>query len=438
MAAALEEVLRHEESCHRFNDDHHNSYMLKRICQMRYRSVLTDIVLIVEGKEFPAHKNVLAASSDYFMAMFSGHMATVSDKVHVYAITASAMNLLLDFIYKGDILITEENVEELFCGSCLLLLDSVTQVCCKFIQERLNLTTCWGIRALADKFNSNDLLHRVNAFLVENFKEAVQLDEFLLLRAVDLDEFLQDDDIVIDREEDLFDLLVKWLNHDPENRRGFFPPLLRKIRLPQISKRHLEEVISVHEAVVGDPEACKVIADARRHQHYALESSEENTYDSAWMEPRRCLSGIIGLLTVAGYECVFYGINANTWTQVAGLSTRHCPGIEAMGKYVYVVGGSKEWRRMNNCERYDPGTNRWQSMKPMNVSCSNVGLVSLDGLLYAVGGYDGRSPQRWEQPTSHSIRILHLVPSLHKWGLVIVHTTWTILCNSSSLSKARW
>ena len=34
-------------------------------------------------------------------------------------------------------------------------------------------------------------------------------------------------------------------------------------------------------------------------------------------------------------------------------------------------------------------------MKPMSVPRSNIGLVALDGLLYAVGGYDGRSPIRW-------------------------------------------
>lgn len=391
--AALNDVIKEEESFH-FSDEHHNSYMLKRVTQMRYHSLLTDVVLLVEGQEFPVHKNVLAASSDYFMAMFTGHMATVSGKVHVQGITAAAMSILLDFIYKGEILITEENVEDLFCGSCLLLLDSVNQVCCKFIQERLTLANCWGIRALADKFNCNDLLRRVIVFLQENFKEAARLDEVLLLPARELGEFLVDDDIVITKEEDLFDLLLKWLEYDQGNRQKDFASLLRKIRLPQVSKEYLEKVISVHKVVIDDPEACIVVGDARRHKRNYDEECDESNTDDKWITPRRCLGGINGVLTVAGPLCVFYDANTNKWVSLAPITTRHCPGIETLGKHVYFVGGSKEWKRMNSCERYDPDFNRWDTMKPMNIPRSNIGLVSLDGLLYAVGGYNGRSPTR--------------------------------------------
>ena len=38
---------------------------------MPCKAILTDVILVVEGKEFPAHKNVLATASDYFNAMFT-------------------------------------------------------------------------------------------------------------------------------------------------------------------------------------------------------------------------------------------------------------------------------------------------------------------------------------------------------------------------------
>ena len=392
---ALDEVFKQQDSL-RFADESHNTYVLKRISRMREHSVLTDIILVVEGKEFPAHRNMLAANSDYFMAMFSGHMATTSDKVVVEQITATGMEILLDFIYKGEILITEENVQDVFCGSCVLLLESVTRACCKFIQDRLTLTNCWGIRALSDKFNCKDLLNRANTFIEENFMEAAKSEEFLLLPHSDLGELLMNDDIVVTREEDLYELLLKWVEHNRQERIKHFSSLLEKIRLPQINPEFFEEIIATDELITENPEVHDVISRARQ-QIYPLmevEGSMTETESSKWQVPRRCLRTVSVLLTIAGPVCAIYDAEAEAWYSISRLSTRHCPGIESMGKYVYVVGGSKEWKRMNTCERYDPDFNQWNVVAPMNVPRSNIGLVALNGLLFAVGGYDGRSPIR--------------------------------------------
>lgn len=386
---SLDEVFKPVHSV-QFTDDSHDTYILKRISRMRLRSVLTDVVLVVEGKEFPAHRNVLAANSDYFMAMFSGHMATPSDRVEVKEITAKAMEILLDFIYQGEILITEENVEDLFCGSCLLLLESVSQACCKFIQERITLSTCWGIRALSDKFNSNDLLNRVNTFIEENFMEAAKCDEFLMLPPSHLGDLLMDDEIVISREEDLYELLLKWVDHNRDERTKHFPSLLEKIRLPQVNPDYFEEIIATDELATEQPEVQKILEKAREQRC----SMKVERNDGKWQIARRCLRTVSVLLTIVGPTCAIYDQETQVWNVIASLSARHCPGIGTLGKYVYVVGGSREWKRMNNCERYDPDYNQWRVMEPMNVTRSNIGLVALDGLLYAVGGYDGRSPIR--------------------------------------------
>lgn len=392
---ALDEVFKPVDSLN-FIDESHNTYILKRISRMRIHSVLTDVILVVEGKEFPAHRNVLAANSDYFMAMFSGHMATMSDKVEVNEITATAIEILLDFIYKGEILITEENVEDVFCGSCLLLLESVTQACCKFIQDRLTISNCWGIRALSDKFNCNELLQRANTFIEENFMEAASCDEFLILPPSHLEEILMNDEIVIPREEDLYELLLKWVEHNREERVKHFPSLLEKIRLPQINPEYFEEIIATDDLVIEHPEVHDVVTKARKHI-YSMMDLEELMAESEpykWQIPRRCLRTVSVLLTIAGPSCAIFDLETEVWHNISKLSTRHCPGIEALGKYVYVVGGSKEWKRMNTCERYDPDYNQWNVMQPMNVPRSNIGLVALNGYLYAVGGYDGRSPIR--------------------------------------------
>lgn len=62
---------------------------------------------------------------DYFMVMFSGYMVIMSDKVVVKEIIVIGMEIFFDFIYKGEILIIEENVEDVFCGFCFFLFEFV-------------------------------------------------------------------------------------------------------------------------------------------------------------------------------------------------------------------------------------------------------------------------------------------------------------------------
>ncbi len=42
-------------------------------------------------------------------------------------------------------------------------------------------------------------------------------------------------------------------------------------------------------------------------------------------------------------------------------------------------------------ERYDPQTNEWRMVAPMNKRRCGVGVAVLNDLLYAVGGHDGQS-----------------------------------------------
>ena len=53
-----------------FTDSHAKS-ILTTMNTLRKADTLCDITLKVAGQEFPAHKIVLAACSDYFCAMFT-------------------------------------------------------------------------------------------------------------------------------------------------------------------------------------------------------------------------------------------------------------------------------------------------------------------------------------------------------------------------------
>jgi len=66
----------------------------------------TDDEIIISG-----HKVVLASASPYFHAMFTNFAEKNKDLVVIEKLDSTALQLLVDFIYSGKILVTENNVQ---------------------------------------------------------------------------------------------------------------------------------------------------------------------------------------------------------------------------------------------------------------------------------------------------------------------------------------
>lgn len=58
-----------------FLHQHHAGNVLSRLHDLRERDELCDVTIIVEGRSVKAHRAVLAASSQYFNAMFTRKMS---------------------------------------------------------------------------------------------------------------------------------------------------------------------------------------------------------------------------------------------------------------------------------------------------------------------------------------------------------------------------
>ena len=58
-----------------FLHQQHAGNVLSRLCDLRERDELCDVTIVVEGSAIKAHRAVLAASSQYFNAMFTRKMS---------------------------------------------------------------------------------------------------------------------------------------------------------------------------------------------------------------------------------------------------------------------------------------------------------------------------------------------------------------------------
>ena len=69
-------------------------------------------------------------------------------------------------------------------------------------------------------------------------------------------------------------------------------------------------------------------------------------------------------------------------------AARTTVGVVVLDGKLYAVGGYGGGH-LSSVERYDPATNAWEAMAPMTETRSTHATTVLDGKLYAVGGHDG-------------------------------------------------
>ena len=82
-----------------------------KMAAYRREGKLTDVKVRVGGEEFPAHRIVLAANSDFMNALFSSGMRDSDSDVVVLAdVTPRIFGAVLDYIYDGRVEVEENQL----------------------------------------------------------------------------------------------------------------------------------------------------------------------------------------------------------------------------------------------------------------------------------------------------------------------------------------
>ena len=108
----------------------HSEILLTKCAQFREQSEFIDVNLRVREEVFSAHRIVLAASSDYFHAMFAHGMKESNQEVVELKdenISPVALKIVLDSIYSGDLQVSDENAFEVLIAADHLQVTSVVQ-----------------------------------------------------------------------------------------------------------------------------------------------------------------------------------------------------------------------------------------------------------------------------------------------------------------------
>lgn len=184
-------------------------------------------------KRVPAHRIVLAASSVYFAAMFTGSLReTKEEEITLVDVHGEPLQILVQYCYTGTIELREDNVETLLATACLLQLTPVVNACCNFLAKQLHPSNCLGFALFAEQQSCHTLFELSTSYTCQHFMQVCKNQEFYQLSAVQLANLLKSDDLNVPTEKDVFHALMAWIQHDFDAREKHIPDLLGLIRLP--------------------------------------------------------------------------------------------------------------------------------------------------------------------------------------------------------------
>lgn len=213
----------------------------QNLCEYLEAGTYCDLTLVVDQREFPCHRVIVASSSPYFQALLTHTFRENSlQSIPLHDIRSDIFADLLQYIYSGKIELDESNVQDLLIASDMIQLNEVVQFCCHYLSIALNEKNVVDVWKLADQFQCTSLRKDAEHYLLMNFRNVLRTDAMKTIPKELLIEIISNDDLVVDHEQQVFEAILVWYCNNPKQP---IEPLFDHVRFEYISSEHLRIVL---------------------------------------------------------------------------------------------------------------------------------------------------------------------------------------------------
>ncbi|NXX78619.1 KLH10 protein, partial [Urocolius indicus] len=366
--------------------------------ELRLEKKFCDVIITVDGVEFSAHKNILCTCSTYFRSLFTSSWDNSEKQVYnIPGVSPEMMQLIIEYAYTRSVEVTDNNVQSLLAAADQFNVTGLIRLCCTFLKSQLCLQNCIGIFRLTGYYYLPELREEAFMFILHHFEDvAKESPEFGDLSIGDLERIIERDELNVTHEETVFKAIVKWISHDPQNRKQHIAVLLSKVRLGLVNEENLMRNIKKHNYVQGNEE-CKALIISTLTYMYNLNQQGTSCPKPASLLSRRRLPFTV-LFAIGGWSegsptnaVETYDTRADNWMMLRDMEEDPIAyhGAAYLKGFIYIIGGFDSIDYFNNVKRFDLLQKKWQQVAPMHSRRCYVSVAVLDGFIYAMGGFDG-------------------------------------------------
>ena len=365
--------------------------MMERLDIQRRNEQFCDVILEVgsgdDQARFQAHKIELCAASPFFNGALNSDMKEKKEGVIRLEETSKAeMEEVLEYIYTGHVDINEQNVFDLLKIADYLVISSLKILSSDFILQTLSPSSSFMAYYYAGMYLDPALEKIAQRVTFLNFLEAAESDDFLNLSVKQVEEWVSSDQIVVEEEEQVFQVIVNWMEKSENSKHQSFFQLLRHVRLVHVSRNYIFDVILPHPFVKNSKVCSEYVFDVMQE----LSNGTEDCYFA--QPPRNCLQFYDdSIVVIEGSQSLCYLASEDRWCRsdlmvedmLHDRKTSAAAVTTCQGK-LYVVGGNDKGPA---AEYYDPLIDSCYQLKSFNLkTISYAGVVCFQGHLYVIGG----------------------------------------------------
>ena len=403
--------------------------LVLRLNILRRNESFCDVKVVVNDNEFAAHRAVLAAASPFFLSLLVSDMRESREhliRIELEEATVSVMEDVLQYVYTGNVSVTEENAHNLLATADYLLLPGLKTVAGRYLTDNLETGNCIFSYYFADKYHCEELKEEARDMINSHFSAVIETEDFLSLDIKQVMDWVSSDDITVKTEEEVFKGIVKWVSHNKSEREVDFPGLLHQVRLVSISHDFLLNELVKEELVAKNSVLClNFVLDAIRLMASA-------TAGQVIQKPRKCLETHMDAIFVCGgKKSLCYFPKSNLWYQLSSMAykhdyshspaqcrdkvyipcskSHHCPGEDLMEFYIpttnsygtvqlattftctvvlkgFLYATCDDFSQNYGIYRYNPEKNYLDKLKPQPTPRRQACYVSDAQCLYTIGG----------------------------------------------------
>ncbi|XP_077295125.1 ectoderm-neural cortex protein 1-like [Arctopsyche grandis] len=363
------------------------TYLYDAMKQKKYR----DTGFEVRDKTFYAHLIVLTACSEFF-GTNEGQVEDIFSDFDFEVIEA-----ILKYSYTGQISIDENHFEKLMELANRLEVKIPKQF------KTVDLSNCLEVLKIS---GDDELLKKAMDLALENFETLHKTEDFLNLPAYNVTEILKSDDLNVSSEEDVFNAVKLWVNHDDANRKNDLAQLMGSVRLSLFSTKFLyDEVIAF----------CLSCAECVTTIEQAIIDKDDKSFIQR-ETPRRKKEKKEKIALVGGFKLDtantidIYDGAKKSWTLSKNIAiNKTLFESDLVEDWIVIIGGlNSSYKTLNSVEYIDLKSGLKHPLKPLNQARHGFSAVTLrrdsSTDVYAIGGLERypnffSSVERWNSKT---------------------------------------
>ncbi|XP_077583978.1 kelch-like protein 41a [Stigmatopora nigra] len=413
---------------------------------------LVDCVLKVRDRSIPCHRLILAACSPYFRELYFSEDGREVDKKEVVLedLDPAVMEGIVNYMYSAEIDINDENVQDILTVASRFQIPSVFTVCVNFLQQKLTMKNCLAIYRLGLMINCPRLAMAARDYIADRFVDVAKDEDFLELASHELFALIGADALNVEKEEVVFETLMRWIRKDKENRIKSLSEAFDCIRFRLLPDKYFKEKVEKDELIKSDPGLAQkmkeireafsgklpekkksegeeearlpgYLNDSRRYGMFtkdlvlmindgaavAYDGQENECFLAAMTEqiPRNHVSLVSkknNLYVLGGLfvdddnkenplQCYFYQMDniSGGWIALPPMPSPRC--LFAMGEFeklIFAVAGKdlQSNESLDTVMCYDTEKMKWAETKKFPLRIHGHGVVSENGLIYCIGG----------------------------------------------------